>query len=303
MRTRPTCATLNSMTLLAVALCFARLNVAHAQQAERPADQSAEAIVNRVGFDQNLDAQLPTELLFRDDTGRSVHLGELLTGRPMIIAPVYYRCPMLCNQVLNALTRALKPLALTAGTDFDVIAISIDPDETPELAAQKKAAYLERYDRPGSASGWHFLTGPAASIEALTRTIGFRYTYNPSTKLYSHAAGIVVATPDGRIARYFYGIDYAAKELQQVLKRAAAGQIGSPIGRLLLLCYDYDSATGKYTLSILRLLRVLGTMTALALGGLVLLLFHRERTQRRAEQLRDHLASHRPASVVSTSGC
>ena len=208
---------------------------------------------------------------------------------------------MLCNQVLNALTRSLKPLSLTAGTDFDVVAVSIDPDETPELAAQKKAAYLERYDRPGSASGWHFLTGPAPSIESLTRTIGFRYTYNPATKLYSHAAGIVVVTPDGRISRYFYGIDYAAKELQQVLKRAADGQVGSPIGRLLLLCYDYDSATGKYTLSILRLLRVLGTATVVSLGGLVWFLFHRERNQRRAVQLNDNIASHHAAALMVRS--
>ncbi len=166
----------------------------------------------------------------------------------MILAPVYYQCPLLCNQLLNGLTRSLKPLSLDAGKDFDVVAFSIDPEETPELAGKKKAGYLERYDRPGTESGWHFLTGEAASIEALTRAIGFRYTYNPQTKLYAHAAGIVVVTPDGRIARYFFGIDFPARELQAELERARQGQVGSPIARLLLLCYDYDAATGKYTL-------------------------------------------------------
>ena len=195
----------------------------------------------------------------------------------MILAPVYYRCPMLCNQVLNGLTRSLKPLSLDAGKDFDVVAFSIDPDEKPELAAMKKLSYLERYDRPGSESGWHFLTGEEASIEALTRAIGFRYTYNPRTQLFAHAAGMVVVTPDGRVARYFYGIDFPAKELQAELERAQPGPVGSPIGRLLLLCYDYDAATGKYTLSILRLIRVLGTATAVALGGFVFVMFHRER--------------------------
>ena len=156
------------------------------------------------------------------------------------------------------------------------MAVSIDPDEQPELAAMKKSSYLERYDRPGTESGWHFLTGEEASIEAVTRAIGFRYTYNPRTKLYAHAAGVVIVTPDGRIARYFYGIDFPAKDLQAELERGRQGRVGSPIGRLLLLCYDYDAATGKYTLSILRLIRVLGTATAVALGSFVLVMFRRE---------------------------
>ena len=188
---------------------------------------------------------LPRRVGPRADSGRP------FGRRPVILAPVYYRCPMLCNQVLNGLTRSLKPLSLDAGKDFDIVAVSINPDEKPELAAMKKLSYLERYDRPGSESGWHFLTGEEASIEALTRAIGFRYTYNPRTKLYAHAAGVVVVTPDGRVARYFYGIDFPAKELQAELERARQGRVGAPIGRLLLLCYDYDAATGKYTLSIL----------------------------------------------------
>jgi protein SCO1 len=247
---------------------------ARAQQQER---SPAGSVVTQVGFDQKLGVRLPLDLHFRDDSGRDLALGELFGRRPVILVPVYYRCPMLCNQVLNGLTRSLKPLSLDAGKGFDVVAVSIDPAETPELAAKKKAGYLERYERPGTESGWHFLTGDAASIEALTRAIGFRYTYNPETKLYAHAAGIVIVTPDGRTARYFYGIDHSPRDLQYELERANNGQIGSPIARLLLLCYDYDAATGKYTLSILRLSRILGTATALALGGFLFIMFRRDR--------------------------
>jgi protein SCO1/2 len=185
--------------------------------------------------------------------------------------------------VLNSLTRSLKPLTLTAGSDFELVAVSISPDETPELADQKRTAYLERYDRPGADQGWHFLVGAKEPIAELARTVGFRYQYNPQTKLYTHAAGIVILTPDGRVARYFYGLDYPPKDLQNEIERAAAGRIGSPIGRLLLLCYDYDVATGKYTLSIVRLIRVLGTMTALSLGMFVFLMLRRERRGRSGE--------------------
>ena len=157
--------------------------------------------------------------------------------------------------------------------------------------ARRKLLTLERYDRPGTESGWHFLTGDETSIKSLTRTIGFRYTFNPRTKLYAHAAGIVVVTPDGRVARYFYGIDFPPKELELELKRAQSGRVGAPIGRLLLLCYDYDAATGKYTLSIVRLIRVLGTTTAVALAGFVLFMFRREAKQRRTNRSLDHCAN------------
>jgi protein SCO1/2 len=253
------------------------------------AQETARSVVNQVGFDQNLGTQLPLDLHFRDDSGRELTLGDLFGRRPVVLAPVYFRCPMLCNQVLNGLTRSLKPLSMSAGKDFDVVALSIDPDETPDLAALKKRSYLERYDRPGSESGWHFLTGDESSIAALTRAIGFRYTYNPRTKLYAHAAGVVVVTPHGRLARYFYGIDFPAKDLQAELGQARQGKVGSPIGRLLLLCYDYDAVTGKYTLSIVRLIRVLGTATAVALGAFLLVMFRRERKEQRGDRtLEEH---------------
>jgi len=241
------------------------------------AQSSIGEMASDVRFDQRLGAQLPLGLRFRDEAGREVRLGDYLGRRPVILAPVYYKCPLLCNQVLNGLVRTLKAVSLSAGSGFDVVAVSISPDETPELAGRKRAAYLERYDRPDAERGWHFLVGDREPIDELCRTIGFQFRYNPRTGLYAHAAGIVVITPDGRVARYFYGIDYSPKDLENEIKRAAGGKIGSPIGRLLLLCYDYDAATGKYTLSIVRLLRILGTGTALSLGTFLFVMFRRER--------------------------
>jgi protein SCO1 len=253
-------------------------DVPRAQELDTPG-----TVVSRIGFDQKLSEPLPLDCRFRDDSGREIALGELFGRRPVIVVPVYYRCPLLCNQTLSALTRSLKPLSLDAGKDFEVVAISIDPEESPELASRKKAAYLERYDRPGTGSGWHFLTGDQASIAAVAESIGFRYTYNPQTKLYAHAAGIVVVTPDGRLSRYYYGIDYPAKDLQAELKRAGSGRIGSPASGLLLFCYDYDAATGKYTLSILRLTRVLCVATVLALASFLFVMFRRDRLRRPGE--------------------
>lgn len=256
---------------------------------------SPEKLTSQVGFDQRLGGQLPLDSIFRDDSGGPLRLGALFKQRPVLLVPVYYRCPLLCNQLLNGLARSLKPVSLLPGKDFELVAYSIDPQETPELAGQKKAVYLERYGRPGSQRGWHFLTGEAASIEALSRAIGFRYSYNPRTKLYTHAAGVVVATPEGRIARYFYGIDFSPRDLETQIKEAGAGNVGSPIGRLLLLCYDYDAATGRYTLAILRLLQVLGSATALAVFAYLIVMFRRERKGRSAPALPvEYSAAYRP---------
>jgi protein SCO1 len=245
------------------------------------AQSPSTGVTAQVGFDQKLGAKLPLGARFRDESGRDLSLGELFGSRPVILAPVYYGCPLLCGQVLTGLARGLKPLALEPGKDFDVVAFSINPDEMPALAESKRTAYLERFDRPGTESGWHFLTGDEPSIGALASAIGFRFTRDPQTKLYAHAAGLVVVTSDGIVSRYFFGIDYAPKELKLELEQARAGRVGSPIGRLLLLCYDYDQATGKYTLSILRLIRVLGTATAVSLGGFLFVMFRREMRGRR----------------------
>jgi protein SCO1/2 len=248
-----------------------------------PVVQQTKSAISQVGFDQKLGETLPRDLPFQDESGREIRLGDLLGRRPVIIAPVYYRCPMLCNQLLTGLARSLKPVSLDPGKDFDVVAFSINPDEPAALAGPKKAALLDEYDRRGTSAGWHFLTGDETSIAALARTVGFRYTYNPQTKLFAHATGVVIVTPDGRISRYFYGIEFPPKDLKLELERARAGRLGNPIGRLLLLCYDYDSASGKYTLSILRVLRVLGTATALALGGFLFVMFRRDWKSRHSQ--------------------
>jgi protein SCO1/2 len=244
---------------------------------EARAQSTIGTLTDQVGFDQKLGAQVPLDLRFRDEQGRMVPLRDYFGRRPVILALVYYRCPLLCNQVLNGLTRCLKPLPMEAGSEFDVVAVSIDPTDSPEVAGRKKENYLERYGHPGSGRGWHFLVGEEGSIGELSRTVGFRFQYNPNTKLYAHAAGVVILTPGGRVARYFYGIEYPPREVRTELERAAGEEIGSPIARLLLFCYDYDSATGKYTLSIIRLVRVLGTLTALSVGMFVLLMVRRER--------------------------
>jgi protein SCO1 len=244
-------------------------------------------VTTQAGFDQELGAQLPLAAHFRDESGRELPLGDYFGRRPVILAPVYYGCPLLCGQVLAGLARSLRPLSLEAGKEFDVIAFSINPDEGPAMALAKKTVYVERYDRAGTESGWHFLTGEQASIRALAEKIGFRYTYNPQTKLFTHAAGVVIVTPEGVVSRYFFGIDYSPKELQIELERARAGRVGSRIGKLLLLCYDYDAATGKYTLSILRIIRVLGTATALSLVGFLLFMFRREGKDRRLKDEAD----------------
>ncbi len=233
--------------------------------------------VSRVGFDQNLGTQLPLGARFRDDNGRELTLGELFGDKPVILVPGYFGCPLLCSQVLNGLTRTFRGMTQTAGKDFVVVAYSINPEEKPELAARKKSNYLERYGRTEGAGGWHFLTGDAASIEAVSQALGFRYVYDPVKKVYSHAAGIVVATPDGRLSRYLYGLDFPVRDVEMELDRARRGQIGTPLRRLLLLCYDYDAATGRYTLSILRVMRLLGSLTALSLGGYICVMFLRDR--------------------------
>ncbi|HEX8198962.1 MAG TPA: SCO family protein, partial [Isosphaeraceae bacterium] len=210
--------------------------VARAQQ--QPTPEAPGTTLQKVGFDQNLDAQVPLDLPFRDEQGRPVRLGDYFGRRPVILTLVYYRCPMLCGLELNGLARSLKPLTPAIGRDFEVVTVSIDPTETPELAAEKKANYMKRYGRDGTEGGWHFLTGEAGSIARLAQAVGFRYTYNPQTKLYAHAAGLVILTPGGRIARYFYGIDFPAKDVQGALAEAQAGKVGAPIARLLLFCYD-----------------------------------------------------------------
>jgi protein SCO1 len=248
-------------------------------------DEAPGTLLQQVGFDQNLDAQLPLDLTFRDESGRTVRLGDYFGKKPVILTLVYYRCPVICGEELKGLARSLKPLSLSVGDQFDVVTVSIDPTETPELAAQKKASILERYGHPGAENGWHFLTGDQASIAALAKTVGFRYTYSNASQQYIHAAGLAIATAKGRLSRYFYGIDYPPKDLQFGLMESSEGKIGSPIARLLLFCYHYDPTTGKYSLAIMTVLRVFGTATAVVLAFYIAIMIRRDRIRGRRAAL------------------
>ncbi|MBT4501376.1 MAG: SCO family protein [Gemmatimonadetes bacterium] len=231
----------------------------------------------RIGIDQNLGGQLPLDLTFLDAEGQSVQLGQLYRGKPVILTLVYYECPMLCTQVLNGMVRSLRPLSFTIGEEFDIITVSIDPDETPELARAKKGEYLKNYGRTDAAAGWHFLTGSQEQITRLAEAVGFRYEYDAATDQFIHASGIVVTTPGGQLSRYFYGIDYPPKDLRLGLVESSDGKIGSPVDQLLLLCYSYDPQSGKYGFVIFTSMRILGIATVLALGIFIFSMLRRDR--------------------------
>jgi protein SCO1/2 len=257
------------------ACVVAALLAAASLHAATPA--SSKKILDGVGFDQNLRKRAPMDAVFRDDAGRAVRFGDLFQGKPVVLAFVYYKCPMLCTETLDGLVRALRALSFDAGKQFDVATVSIDPRETPALAAAKKALYVERYGRAGAARGWSFLTGDADSIRRLADAAGFRYAYDAELDQYAHATGLVVLTPEGRISRYLYGVEYAAGDLRLALVEAAAGTIGSPVDQLLLYCYHYDPLTGKYGLLVTRVLRIAGALTVVLLVSLMVFLKPRER--------------------------
>jgi protein SCO1/2 len=235
------------------------------------------AALQNVGFEQRLDQHVPLDLAFRDEDGRSVKLGDYFGKRPVVLAFVYYECPMLCTQVLNGLTSTLTAMNEQIGREFDVVTVSFDPRETPVLAAAKKKAYLDRYKREGAAAGWHFLTGDEASIAALTKAAGFSYAWDDKSQQFAHASGIVVLTPDGRLARYFFGIEYAPRDLKFALIESSAGRIGTLADKLLLYCYHYDPATGSYALMALNTVRLGGVVTLVALVGFVTVAIRREK--------------------------
>ena len=234
------------------------------------------APLREVGIDQKLNEQVPLDLTFRDESGRTIQLKELFRGRPVILSLVFYECPMLCNQILNGLTGSLKTQKFSVGQEFDVLTVSFDPREGPELARAKKEGYMARYKRPGAAEGWHFLTGDQQNIDALTRAVGWRYTYDQRTNQFAHASGIMLLTPEGKISRYFYGIEYPPRDLRLGLVEASQNRIGSPVDQLLLYCYHYDPATGKYGLIIKNVIQLAGIVTILGIGALIILLRRRE---------------------------
>jgi protein SCO1 len=234
--------------------------------------------LQNVGVEQHLDGQVPPELTFADETGRIVKLHEYFGKRPLILNLVYYNCPMLCGEALAGLTGAMKMVKFDVGNEFEVVTVSFNPQETPAIAAAKKQDYLKRYGRPGAASGWHFLTGPAESINALTKAVGFQYQYDPRINQYAHATAILVLTPQGRISRYFYGVDYPPKDLRMGLVEASQGKIGNAVDQVLLYCYHYDPATGKYGAVVSNILRLGGSLTIVMVGSLLLILFRLEKS-------------------------
>lgn len=234
-------------------------------------------LIKGIGIDQKLGAQVPGDLAFRDENGRDVQLKDYYGKKPIVLALVYYDCPMLCTVVLNELERTLKGMGLGVGESFDVLTVSFDPKETPSLAAAKRAEHLKRLDRPGAENGWHFLTGDAEPIRRLTDAVGFRYAWDDVNKQYVHSSGLMVLTPDGKISRYFYGVDYAPQDVQFALQEASGNKIGSPSQRALLYCFQYDPRTGKYSLVVVRALQVGGVLTLLALGTFMVLSARRGR--------------------------
>lgn len=236
----------------------------------------ALTIIQRIGIDQKLGAQVPLDLTFKDEAGRDVQLADYFKDRPVILTLVYYRCPSLCTMVLNDLTRSIRTMDLSAGKDFQIVTVSFDPNETPDLAAAKKKQYLASYNHPGTENGWHFLTGNQAAISRLTESVGFRYAWDEGSKTYAHASGIMVLTPSGKISRYFYGIDYAPSDLKLSLIAASSRKIGTPSEKILLYCFHYDPRTGRYGLLVWRMVQVGCALTVLALGGFIGLSLWRE---------------------------
>jgi len=250
-------------------------------------------VLQDIGIDQLLNNQVPLDLEFRDENGRTVKLAEYFKDKPVVLSLVYYNSTRHCTQVLNGLLGALKTLPMTPGNEFVNLTVSFDPREQPELAAAKKAEYLARYNRPGSEAGWHFLTGDEASIKALTKAVGFRYIWDPVTKQYGHASGIMILTPQGKLSRYFYGIEYAPRDLRFGVIDASAGKVGSIADQLILYCYMYDPERGTYGLVVMRLLRIFAIFTLSTL--LALFLYLRRKEKQRAAQWKAHdLAGHAP---------
>jgi protein SCO1/2 len=244
---------------------------ANAQQISTP------AILSKVGIVQNLNAQIPPDLVFRDETGKPVRIGDFFGKKPIVLSLVYFDCPALCTEVLNGELRTMKAISLDLGKDFEALTVSFEPKDTPALARAKRDVYIGQYGRPEAAEHWHFLTGEQQSIHALTNAAGFQYAYDSSIRQYAHAAAILVLTPGGRIDRYFYGVQYPARDVRLGLVEASQGKIGTSTDHALLYCYQYDPMTGKYGVVVMNVLRAAGGLTVLVLGLFMAMMFLRER--------------------------
>ncbi len=233
-----------------------------------------------VGIDQKLDTQVPLDLTFRDEAGRTVPLSTYFQGKkPVILALVYYECPMLCTQILNDLESSLKAVSFNPGQDFEVVSVSFDPKDTPDIAASKKQLLLKRYGRPNTSNGWHFLVGDQPNIKTLTDAVGFHYKYDPATQQFAHASGIMILTPDGHLSRYFYGLEYAPRDIRLGLVEASQNKIGSPVDQILLFCYHYDPSTGKYGALVMRMVRFAGAGFVLVCGTFLWIVSRREKAR------------------------
>jgi protein SCO1/2 len=264
--------------LIAAALVIAFLPFSTHAQLQGPVQDIGvrPSLLKEDGIDQKLNQSVPLDLAFRDEHGKAVQLGEYFGKKPVILSLVYYNCPMLCTQVLNGLESSLKLIPTDIGKQFDVVTVSIDPTERPVLADAKQALYTGLYGRPGAAAGWHFLTGDEQQIRQLANAVGFRYAYDPDSKQYAHSSAIMLLTPEGKISRYFYGIQFPSRDLRLGLVEASAGKIGSPVDQVLLFCYHYDPSTGKYGLLISRLIQAAAGATVLTIGALILVLYRKE---------------------------
>lgn len=271
---------LKKWLLLTVALAAPPAQRAFAHNEAQTAEQRT---LNKVGFDQKLDGQLPLAVSFKDETGRKVQLREYFGSKPVVILPIYYRCSMLCPLGVDKLLESLKKMKFTAGKEFTLLTVSIDPKETPEIAAEVRAGYLKRYGRPEATGGWHFLTGEHAAIDELTQAIGFRYEFVKKTGEYAHPDGFVVATPEGKVARYFFRLEYPPRDVQFGLMEASHERIGSPLNYFALSCFHYDPVTGKYNFSVMKALRIFSVFFVLMVLGSVGVALRMEKRAQRAK--------------------
>lgn len=247
----------------------------------RPAQPKLPPELQGIGIDQHLNTPLPLDTQFRDESGRATTLGAYFGQRPVLLALVYYTCPMLCNQILTGVAAGLRPLSLRPGRDFNVVAISINPAETPADAAGKRNFVTRRYSSKAGTEGWHFLVGNQAAIQAVAHAVGFRYRYDPASKMFFHASGVMAVTPKGRLARYFYGVDYEPKDLKLGLIEASNNKIGSIVDQILLFCYHYDPKTGKYGAVVMNILRGASAAALVILGIALALLWMRDLREHR----------------------
>jgi len=261
-----------------IALAFAAFSGAAYGQiygAPRPQVYAPSPLLKQIGINQKMGAQIPMDISFSDESGREVTLRRYL-GKPVILALVYYQCPSLCNMVLNGLLRSVKSLDLNAGKEYEVVAISFDPRETPRMAAAKKQTYVTEYDRPGTENSWHFLTGPERSSKLLADSVGFHYVYDSVSNQYAHGSAIMILTASGRVARYFYGINYPSRDLRLGIVEASSEKIGTVTDQVLLYCFHYDPATGKYALVVMNVLRLAALITLGVLVTFMLVMFRRD---------------------------